>query len=213
MITESRRKTLLFTISDSQIAEAVARGRSQEKVFGHNTGHFTLAVEKENTIIGVLGEIVVRDLLVEMLSKFSGVSGARLCEKGDQFDIELFHQDTKKYIHVKSGLWKRWPQDIWEFGIHADQGIADSGSPLVLVTFIKADHDWPRIGRIEGYVSSHQLKNSKVIKSGERFPSTGVMSRTDNLLTHFSEYLDFTTIFSALRSANVHRDLRQIDES
>jgi hypothetical protein len=102
-------------------------------------------------------------------------------------------------VHVKTGLWKRWPSESWHFGIHSDQGIASSGAPVVLVSFIKTQQLWPRIGRIEGFIDSEKLSKAKIIRKGERFPSTGVLSRTDNLLTQFAEYVSIKELPNYLK--------------
>lgn len=182
------RQPMPFRINSTQLDEAVDRARKQEKIYGHNTGHFTLKVEKENTIIGVLGEIVVRDYLATSLRSDLVGNSPAMCSYGSEFDLELNLKSRKFFLHVKSGLWKSWPQEHWHFGIHSDQGIQNSSFPLVLVSFLKSQSKWPEVGRIEGVVTSEKLKEANVIKKGQRFPSTGVVSRTDNILTTFSEY-------------------------
>jgi hypothetical protein len=179
---------LIFNVSKIQIEEAVERARKQESIYGHNTGHFTLGVEKENTIIGVLGEIIVRDLLTNLFKAIHPSSTLKLGAYGAKFDLELSTQAIKNFLHVKSGLWKSWPQQNWHFGVHADQGIQNSQYPLILVSFLKSNEFLPDTGRIEGFISSEKLRNSKSIKRGQPFPSTGVISRTDNILTTFSDY-------------------------
>jgi hypothetical protein len=182
------RQPTPIRISSSQLDEAVKRARKQENIYGHNTGHFSLKVEKENTIIGVLGEIIVRDYLgITFRSDLVGASPT-MCDYGAEFDLQLDLEFGKFFVHVKSGLWRTWPQEHWHFGVHADQGIQNATFPLVLVSFLKSKSEWPELGRIEGFVSSEKLREAVMIRKGERFPSTGVVSRTDNLLTTFSEY-------------------------
>jgi hypothetical protein len=40
---------------------------------------------------------------------------------------------------------------------------------------------------------------AKIIKKGERFPSTGVISRTENLLTEFAEYASILELADYLK--------------
>lgn len=182
------RQPTPLAISSKQLDEAIERARNQERIYGHNTGHFSLKVEKENTIIGVLGEIVVRDYLGQLLSIDLMSSPPRLCDYGSEFDLQLDLKFEKFFVHVKTGLWRTWPQDHWHFGIHADQGIQESRFPLVLVSFLKSKSKWPEVGRIEGFISNEKLRKAAIIEKGARFPSTGVVSRTDNILTTFSDY-------------------------
>ena len=182
------RQPIPFRVSTKQLDEAVDRARKQEEIYGHNTGHFSLKVEKENTVIGVLGEVMVRDYLEKALSRDLMDSIPTMCVYGAEFDLEINLKTGKSFLHVKSGLWRSWPQEQWHFGIHADQGIQNKGFPLVLVSFLKSPQQWPELGRIEGFIPSEKLRKSEIIKRGQRFPSTGVVSRTDNILTTFSEY-------------------------
>lgn len=202
MSPEIFRRPIVFDVNGNQLQEALRRGREQEHIYGHNTGHFTLAYEKENTIIGVLGEILVRDVLGNGLRNTFAKVDVQLCELGSEFDIEVKIEDSRFNLHVKSGLWKNWPGEAWEFGVHEDQGIPESGAPLVLVTFLKSSSFWPTIGRIEGFMISEQLKRAPIIKKGQQFPSTGVVSRTDNLLTKFSEYQELPRIVNTLSSTD-----------
>jgi len=188
------RQPELFRVSSTQLKEAIERARKQEKIYGHNTGHFTLKVEKENTIIGVLGEVVVRDFLEKEFRKESSDVSLEMCPYGAEFDLELNIESRKYFLHVKSGLWKKWPLENWHFGIHADQGIQNSASPLILVSFLKSQKQWPEIGRIEGVITSELLRKAEIIKKGQRFPSTGVVSRTENILTTFSEYQNISLL-------------------
>ena len=140
----------LISISEKLLEEALIRSTEQEAIYGHNSGHFTLKVEKENTTIGVLGELIVRnwfnDRALEIGSQF------RLSETslGAQLDLMLIGPDIKsiKGMHVKTGLWRSWPKQNFEFGVHADQGIEKSGQPLVLVSLIRGEEKWPKISRI-----------------------------------------------------------------
>jgi len=194
MSNRSNRQPEHFQINASQLREAIDRARKQEEIYGHNTGHFTLKVEKENTIIGVLGEIIVRDCLEKLFRNELVEVSIDMCSYGAEFDLELNLDGRKCFLHVKSGLWKNWPQDHWHFGIHSDQGIQNSSSPLVLVSFLKSQSQWPEIGRIEGVITSENLRKAEIIKKGQRFPSTGVISRTDNIVTTFSEYQNISIL-------------------
>jgi hypothetical protein len=186
-------------VSRLQLEESIDRARRQEGIYGHNTGHFTLKVEKENTVIGVLGEIVVRDWLNNLFDEGSIEARVKLSAYGSPYDLEISREESNHSVHVKTGLWKRWPSESWHFGIHSDQGIASSGAPVVLVSFIKTQQLWPRIGRIEGFIDSEKLSKAKIIRKGERFPSTGVLSRTDNLLTQFAEYVSIKELPNYLK--------------
>jgi hypothetical protein len=192
------RGTVPLKIDKSQIEEAMERARNQEKIYGHNTGHFTLKVEKENTMIGVLGEIAVRDWLANFFSEKKAGYDVRLCAYGSPYDLEISKSLDKQYIHVKTGMWKSWPRDDWHFGIHADQGIPSSGYPLVLVTFLRDEGLLPTVGRLEGFIDSEKMNKAKLIRKGEAFPSTGVVSRTDNLLTTFADYESMLKLVNGL---------------
>jgi hypothetical protein len=186
-------------VTRPQLEESIERARRQENIYGHNTGHFTLKAEKENTVIGVLGEVIVRDWLINFFIQEHMEVKVTLCGYGAPYDLEISSHDSSKFIHVKSGLWKRWPSENWHFGIHSDQGIESSGAPLALVSFIKSQEMWPRFGRIEGFIDSEKLSKAKIIRKGERFPSTGVVSRTDNLLTQFAEYASIKQLSNYLK--------------
>lgn len=188
MNQEVSRRPKPFSVEREQLVEAISRARHQEAIYGHNTGHFTLGAEKENTIIGVLGEIMVRDHLIRITRSLSPRPLIELCDYGSKFDIRISASERVEFAHVKSGLWKSWPKDNWDFGIHADQGIEKTAAPLVLVTFLKSSKDFPDRGRIEGYLKGLFLSNAPRIKRGEKFPETGVVSRTENILTKFSQY-------------------------
>ena len=190
-----------FQVTKSHIEEALIRTREQESIYGHNTGHFTLEKEKENTLIGVIGEILVREYLEKALKKTNSLYEVKLAEIGAEADISvhLSSSDVRK-IHVKTGLWKSWPQPSYHFGIHADQNIENSGAPLVLVSLLKGPGQYPESAKIEGYITSRKLSVLPSIKRGELFPSTGVKSRTDNILSKFSDYLDIELLVKALTS-------------
>jgi hypothetical protein len=199
MTTAQPRFTAPLNIRKSQLEEAIERARNQEIIYGHNTGHFTLKVEKENTVIGVLGEIAIRDWLNNFFTEQNISKNVKLCQIGSSSDLEISSNNSVTFVHVKSGLWKRWPNDEWHFGIHSDQGISSSGYPLVLVSFLKANTSWPSVGRVEGFIQSEKLSMAKIIKKGERFPSTGVISRTENLLTEFAEYASILELADYLK--------------
>ena len=63
------RHSTNYRISDSIASEARERTLKQESIYGHNTGHFTLDVEKQNTSTGVFGELVTREVAQAMLRK------------------------------------------------------------------------------------------------------------------------------------------------
>lgn len=184
-----------FEITKEQLDEALKRAVKQEAIYGHNSGHFSLLVEKENTTIGVLGEIVVRDYLKSRFNHKNEFT-IELTEFGAPYDIQIRTDQMMKAIHVKSGLWKTWPRDNWHFGIHADQGIQNTSAPLVLVSFLKSKELLPQEARIEGFLNSTKLKSAKIIKKGEKFPSTNVVSRTENYLTQFRDYQSIEKIDS-----------------
>ena len=194
------QEKILVAVSDSLIESALLRGRNQEEIYGHNTGHFTLNAEKENTIIGSLGELIVQKFLTDELKKYSSETTVQLCDYGSQFDISIQYKSKEKYLHVKSGLWKNWPLNDWEFGIHAEQNIQNLGAPLVLISFLKSSKDFPETARIEGFVTSEFLHNAPIIIEGNKFPTTGVISRTNNIVTNFSDYQSINKIVGSLVS-------------
>ena len=185
-----------ISILESQIEHALLRARKQEGIYGHNTGHFTLQVEKENTVIGVLGELLVRDFLNNFAISYGSNTRIELTDFGFHTDLISVESGGKRArgIHVKTGLWQNWPKDHFEFGIHADQRIERSQNPLVLVSLLKNLAGWPITGRIEGYISASTLMNAKIIKRGDSFPSTGIISRTNNLVTRIDQYQKMETL-------------------
>lgn len=191
---------ILLPVTESLIESALLRGRNQEDIYGHNTGHFTLDTEKENTVIGTLGEILLQKFLLDELSKHFNGASVQLCDYGSKFDILIQYKSKEKYIHVKTGLWKSWPLNNWEFGIHADQNIQNLGAPLVLMSFLKSSKDFPEVARIEGFIYSKFLQNAPLISKGNKFPSTGVISRTNNIVTNFSDYLPIAKLIESLTS-------------
>ena len=199
-MSSHKRSPIYLDVSDELIASSVIRAREQEKKYGHNTGHFSLDVEKENTVIGVLGEFLVRETLLRIASG----EGIRVqvdhTSLGAAVDLEVRRQDQTQIsgVHVKTGLWKQWPREDFEFGIHADQRIELSSQPLVLVSLLKSKGGYPEKARIEGYITSEILRRAVLIKRGERFPSTGVVSRTDNLVTKFNQYIELKSILKVL---------------
>lgn len=194
------QEKIVLPVSESLLELALIRAQNQEKIYGHNTGHFTLDTEKQNTVIGSLGELLVQKFLERRLEAHSTQCEVNLCDYGSQFDIQITYKSKEKFIHVKSGLWKKWPANNWEFGIHADQNIQNSEAPLVLVSFLKSAKDFPEVGRIEGYVNSNFLKKARIISRGDKFPVTGVISRTSNLVTNFSDYLPINHMIQFLLS-------------
>jgi len=193
------QEKILLPVSKSLIESALLRGRNQEDIYGHNTGHFTLNTEKENTIIGSLGELLLQNFLAEELNRHNHEATVKLCDYGSKFDLVIQLNSRQRHVHVKSGLWKKWPLDNWEFGIHSDQNIQNLGAPLVLISFLKKK-DFPEVARIEGYITSRFLQNAPLITTGDKFPTTGVISRTDNIITRFSDYLPITRLIESLIS-------------
>jgi len=185
-----------FSISENLIKEALERASSQEEIYGHNTGHFVLDTEKENTTIGVLGELVVQNWFNDLATRFGSTIRCELSNYGDAVDLNLVGAEStdKKGLHVKTGLWRNWPKPSSEFGIHADQGIETSGQPLILVSLLKSDKKWPKFSRIEGYLRSTELQSLPIIQKGDRFENTGVISRTTNIVTVFGQYKPITEI-------------------
>ena len=193
-------RTPLYLDIDGRLVEAsVQRAREQEKIYGHNTGHFRLEVEKENTVMGVIGEFLVRQTLIDIAKSNSILVEVDHTTFGAPLDLKLTVPGRREEfgVHVKTGLWNQWPQETFEFGVHADQKIEFSNSPLILVTLLKSRGSYPKKARIEGFIKSHDLRRAKVIKRGDEFPSTGVISRTDNYLTRFSQYEDVKLIFQS----------------
>ena len=197
---ETNRLPLYLDVTKDVVENSVKRAREQEKIYGHNTGHFTLKVEKENTVIGVIGESLVRQALLKIANSKSILIQIDHTDLGAPLDLELKEPRGGKLLglHVKTGLWSRWPAEGFEFGVHADQKIESSNSPLVLVSLLKDPGGYPKKARIEGFIKSDDLRHSTLIKKGARFPATGVISRTDNLITKFSQYGDVTSIFEVL---------------
>jgi hypothetical protein len=99
---------------------------------------------------------------------------------------------------VKTGLWRNWPRQDFEFGIHADQGIEKSGHPLVLVSLLRGGEKWPKSSRIEGYMRSSDLSKLPIIQRGEKFASSGVISRTSNIVTNFGLYKSVAQLADSL---------------
>lgn len=181
------------------VDEALERTRTQEAVYGHNTGHFSLSVEKENTLIGTLGELVAREALREVVFGSAITIEVDLAPIGAPADLIVkVGRGGQQGVHVKTGLWKKWPRPDFSFGVHADQGIEFSSAPLVLVSLVRLERDSAFEFRIEGFVTPEFLKSCKRIGRGERFPNTGVVSRTDNFVTYFSDYQDISKIFPGL---------------
>ena len=176
-----------FCIEPELVPSLVKRARRQEAVYGHNTAHFSLEVEKENTVTGVLGEFAVVRYLSTAFQDIPGIQ-VDFTEIGAFVDVEVTHNGLSAGVHVKCGLWKSWPADYYEFGVHADQGIQGGEAPIVLVTLLHPDGDGLRLGRVEGFLPASNLQECRVIKKGERFPSTGVRSRTENIVTTFGSY-------------------------
>lgn len=191
------RKTLEMEVPQVLVDEATRRAREQESIYGHNTGHFSLAVEKENTITGTLGELLAKQVVLEIATKLSRVVYVELAPLGAPADLSVSVGGVKGGVHVKTGLWRAWPKPTFAFGIHADQGIENSASPLILVSLIKTENPTPFRARIEGFVRPEYLRNCQVIDKGERFPVTGVVSRTRNIVTYIGDYEPIDTIFDA----------------
>lgn len=196
---KTNRTPLYLDIDGCLVEASVQRAREQEKIYGHNTGHFRLEVEKENTVIGVIGEFLVRQTLIDIAKSNSILVEVDHTTFGAPLDLKLTVPGRREEfgVHVKTGLWNQWPQETFEFGVHADQKIEFSNSPLILVTLLKNQGSYPKKARIEGFIKSHDLRRAKVIKRGDQFPSTGVISRTDNYLTRFSQYEDVKLIFQS----------------
>jgi len=178
-----------INISSKLIETAKERTKAQEALYGHNTGHFTLSVEKENAFTGVIGELLVVDFFNTSFIKRNVDWRCALGDYGSEADINFYKNGTvSRKMHVKTGLWKAWPGRDYHFGIHSDQSIESSGLPLVLVSILKNPKGAPEQAKIEGFITSKFLQSCKIIKKGQRFPSTQVVSRTDNLLTRFEDY-------------------------
>ena len=199
-MSPQKRSPIHLDVLPDLVTAAVLRAREQERKYGHNTGHFTLGVEKENTVIGVIGEFLVKEELMRIAYREGIQVQVDNTGLGAAVDLEIRskNQDQIFGVHVKTGLWKRWPSEDFQFGIHADQKIELSGQPLVLVSLLKREHGYPEKARIEGFITSQDLQKAILIRRGERFPSTGVISRTDNLVTTFAQYVELESILKAL---------------
>jgi|688.fasta_scaffold264095_2 hypothetical protein len=182
------RNTFEYVVGSELHDEAMLRARKQEAVYGHNTGHFTLEVEKENTTVGVIGELVVREVLTEILQQSIKNVEVTLAPLGHPTDIQVRNAGSLTSIHVKTGMWRSWPRSDFSFGIHADQKIQYSEAPLILVSLLRSHEQLPKKARIEGFVTPEFLQSCPVIQRGELFPVTNVRSRTTNLLTQISDY-------------------------
>jgi hypothetical protein len=179
---------MMISITKDMVSEAIERARRQESIYGHNTGHFTLESEKENTIIGTLGEIVARRALLEVLVGRSPAVEISLTNFGAAVDLELKSLPGIEGIHVKTGLWKKWPSSGFAFGVHADQGIQTMAHPLVLVSLLRESEGFPTKGKIEGFVTPDYLRDCTVLSPGQKFPGSGVISRTTNIVTLIGDY-------------------------
>lgn len=199
-MNSQKRSPMYLDVLPDLVTASVLRAREQERKYGHNTGHFTLGVEKENTVIGVIGEYLVKEALTRIAYEEGVQVQVDNTSLGAAVDLEIRSKNHEKIfgVHVKTGLWKQWPREDFEFGIHADQKVESSGQPLVLVSLLKREHGYPAKARIEGYITSGNLRQAVLIKRGERFPSTGVISRTDNLITTFAQYVELGSILKVL---------------
>ena len=181
--------TEFFSISNELQVEAVKRAREQERIYGHNSGFFRLEVEKENTVTGVLGELVAREVLKLSLAATTEQVIVELTDIGSKYDLEIHGVENLIGAHVKTGMWRQWPRLEMPFGIHADQKVQETSVPLILVSLLRPSSGFPNEARVEGYVWPTFLATCRVISRGERFPITNVISRTNNILTFLSDYL------------------------
>ncbi len=176
------------------IEEARHRAHQQELIYGHNTGHFTLDKEKENTFIGTLGEIVARHALLDLMVGRIPEVEVSLTNLGASVDLAVKSLPGVEGVHVKTGLWKNWPSKRFSFGVHADQNIQNTVYPLILVSLIKGTEQSPSQAQIEGFVTPSYLRDCDVITRGERFPGSGVVSQTSNIVTYIGDYLPLSSL-------------------
>jgi len=189
------RQALEIEISTEMLEEGITRAREQEQIYGHNTGHFTLESEKENTIIGTVGEIVAREVINECRSARNIGLSIQLSDLGAHTDLVIHNHELFNGLHIKTGLWRRWPRDDFSFGVHADQGIQHASEPLVLVSLLKESEEFPVKAQVEGFVTPDYLRRCQVIHRGDRFPGSGVVSRTSNIVTFFRDYNPIADLF------------------
>ena len=191
------RSPLYLDISDDVLAASKARTVKQEAKYGRNTGHFTLENDKNSTLMGVIGELLVMEALMNLAKRIGYRIQINQTSLGAPVDLEIKAQSKMLIngLHVKTGVWKQWPQEDYQFGVHADQKLETTSQPLVLVTLLKRADSYPQKSRIEGFITPEILRAAPLIERGERFDSTGVISRTDNLVTKFSQYSNLEAIF------------------
>lgn len=189
----------MLQLTTKEMQEIFDRAEAQEAVFGRNNGTFTARVDRNYTAKGVAGEVAVRRMLIDTF----GLDPAhvRLGAIGDKYDVYVMTPDGERGIHVKTGAYKSWPNDSLPFGIHAKQGIQDSGAPVVLV-FLLRDLDGkafkPNV-KIAGWVPPWHLGECPVIEAGQSFPgATALKSRTRNIATMVRDYQPITDLGAML---------------
>ena len=106
----STRGPILMAVKKDWVYEALSRTCEQEARYGYNTGHFTLRVEKENTLIGTLGEIVAREALTSVLKRRFASTEVVLSETGASVDLVIKGVKQLQGVHVKTGLWRNCPR-------------------------------------------------------------------------------------------------------
>lgn len=189
------RKPIIIQLTKEDLERIKELTIIQTKKYGHDKGHFVLGRTDSSHEIGFVGEIGFLRFLKQGYG-FKEPDEIGLCEMGAEFDIYIFIEKVKHGIHVKTGRWKEWPEDDWTFGVHWDQGIEKSSSPVVLISYLK---DNLSVIRIEGFMTAEEIGKCKIIKKGEPFPGMNYPSRCDNWLTYFRQYKDIKKLVEYLK--------------
>lgn len=194
-VAESRaryglRQRFTFELSDDDWTRIEDLAREQSARYGHDTGYFSLGREESSHLYGCVGEVaLVRYLQLKFdLREHSDVG---LYPPGATFDVWFRLSDRRYGVHVKTGVWRRWPTDDTTFGIHAGQRVPLLGAPLVLVSVLR---DKLRHVRVEGVLSARALSEAPVLAAGQLFPGSRYTSRTENLLTRVGDYAEIASL-------------------
>lgn len=190
------RNPLIINLLQEDLEIISELSKIQTRKFGHDSGYFTLGRKDSSHEIGFIGEVgLLRFFKQEYGLREPGEIG--LYPLGEKYDVYIIIKGRKNSIHVKTGRWKSWPQDAWAFGVHADQKIEDSSSPLVLVSYLSTNN---ATIQIEGFMTSVELKSCPIIKKGETFPGMSYPSRCDNKLTYFRQYKSIKGLINYLKN-------------
>lgn len=189
----------MLQLSSAEMQEIVDRTEEQEAVFGRNNGTFTARVDRNYTAVGVAGEIAARRMLIDTFGL--APDEVRLGAVGDKYDLYVTTPDGERGVHVKTGAYKSWPNDSLPFGIHAKQGIQQSGAPVVLVLLLR-DMDgkgFKRNVKIAGWIPPWHLGECPIVEAGQSFPGVSALkSRTRNIATMIRDYQPITDLGAML---------------